>query len=105
MNGRDDRGRFARGNAEASAGGQARAARLAPERRREIARAGWLAVVAKRFGGDAEAAGAYLGKLGAWTVDRAAYGGSAIAKPDAYPHPRPMPRDASIARDRKDSRG
>jgi general stress protein YciG len=65
MTGRDDRGRFARGNAEARRGGQARAQALTPERRREIARAGWLAVVTKRFGGDAEAAAAYLDSLGA----------------------------------------
>ena len=37
-------------------GGLARAARLSPERRREIARMGFQALVEKRFGGDRAAA-------------------------------------------------
>jgi hypothetical protein len=40
----------------ASAGGKARAARLSPERRREIARMGFAALVARRFGGNRDAA-------------------------------------------------
>jgi hypothetical protein len=69
MNGRDASGRFVAGNPWASSGGQARAERLTPERRREIAAAGWAGFVARRFGGDPEAARAWLGQLGAWASD------------------------------------
>jgi hypothetical protein len=41
-------------------GGLARAARLAPARRREIARMGFAALVGKRFAGDRRAAIAWL---------------------------------------------
>lgn len=44
--------RFAARNTEASLGGKARAAKLSPERRSEIARLGWLAMIERR-GGDA----------------------------------------------------
>lgn len=49
--------KFAPHNSFASLGGMPRAAKLTPERRSEIARAGWLAMVAKYYGGDATAAG------------------------------------------------
>lgn len=91
MTGHDDRGRFTRGNREASAGGRARAARLPPARRREIARAGWHALVVLRFNGDPAAAGAWLGKLGAFSAERAAYGGTWMYRPDLWPDPGPMP--------------
>jgi hypothetical protein len=40
----------------ASLGGKARAAKLTPERRKEIARQGFAAMVARHFGGDKAAA-------------------------------------------------
>jgi hypothetical protein len=86
MSGRDTLGRFASGNPYAGDGGRARAARLTPERRREIARAGWLGLVARRFGGDREAAARWFGELGAWATD-------AIYR-DRFPvfeHPGPCP--------------
>ena len=86
MTGHDERGRFARGNGWASVGGRARAARLSPERRREIARAGWRGLVAKRFGGDVVAAKRFLGDLGAWASDQV-YRGTAIYKPDVFRRP------------------
>jgi hypothetical protein len=86
MTGRDERGRFAPGNADASKGGQARAERLTPARRREIARAGWRAMVERHFGGDEQAAGEWLGRLGAWAAD-AAYRGTI----PVFEHPGPMP--------------
>lgn len=86
MTGHDGRGRFARGNGWAAVGGRARAVALSPERRREIARAGWRALVAKRFGGDVAAARRWLGDLGAWASDQA-YRGTFVYKPDAFRHP------------------
>ena len=86
MTERDNLGRFVPGNTLASKGGRARAAALTPERRRQIARAGWLALVAKRFDGDASEAARYIGKVGAWAAD-APYR-------DTFPvfqHPGPMP--------------
>lgn len=83
---RDKHGRFQTGNRWAGLGGQARAAALPPERRREIARAGWWALVTQRFGGDRERAARWLGQLGAWAAD-APYR-------DSFPvfaHPGPMP--------------
>jgi hypothetical protein len=70
MTGKDERGRFTPRNGYASAGGKARAARLTPERRRAIARAGWLALVSRYFAGDAAAAGAWFGAWGAWVSDQ-----------------------------------
>lgn len=92
MNGRGDHGRFMRENEFASRGGQARADRLPPERRREIAkvggRRGFAALVAKWFAGDVEAAKRFIGQRGAWAADVAAYGDDPrIAKPAAYPRP------------------
>lgn len=67
--GRDHRGRFAPANPWASMGGQTRAERLTPERRRQIAARGWAGLVAQRFGGDPARAAAWLGQLGAWASD------------------------------------
>ena len=53
-----------------SLGGQARAARFTPERRSEIARQGWEAMVARRFGGDRAAAIAWFRKAGLAAQDR-----------------------------------
>jgi hypothetical protein len=86
MAGRDPLGRFAPGNEYAGDGGRARAAQLSPQRRREIARAGWEGLIRRRFGGDREAAERWFGRLGAWASD-AAYR-------DAFPvfqHPGPCP--------------
>jgi hypothetical protein len=69
MTQRDERGRFIRGNQIARAGGRARAERLTPERRREIARAGWEGFVNQRFGGDADAARRWFAELGGWVAE------------------------------------
>jgi len=58
-------GTFKIGNAEAAVGGRARAARLTPERRREIALAGLQAIADRLFGGDLVAAGRYISARGA----------------------------------------
>lgn len=65
-------------------GGLARAARLAPERRSEIARMGWLALVERRFGGDRSAAVAWLTRKGQWASDPCPWNGR-------FPDPGPMP--------------
>jgi hypothetical protein len=52
-------------------GGRARAARLAPARRREIAAMGFRALVEKRFGGDRRAAINWLIAAGLAAQDRA----------------------------------
>ena len=83
---RDERGRFTEGNAYASMGGRVRAERLTPARRQAIARAGWQGLVEHRFHGDEAAAAAWLGALGAWAVERAAFGGSVIFQP-VYEYP------------------
>ena len=67
--GRDNAGRFTRGNSWASAGGAARAERLTPQERRTIAARGFAAFVDRRFGGDRAAACQWLGQLGAWASD------------------------------------
>lgn len=81
--GRDGRGRFTPGNPHASHGGRRRAEVLDPDRRSEIARAGFDAMVATHFAGDAQAAAAWLGELGAWANDRgyAALGMGKFAHP------------------------
>ena len=81
--GRDGRGRFTPGNPHASHGGRRRAEVLDPDRRSEIARAGFDAMVATHFDGDAKAAAAWLGELGAWANDRvyAALGMGKFAHP------------------------
>ena len=62
--GRGARGRFTSGNEYASHGGQARAAKLTPERRRAIARAACWARVLKRFAGDEAAAKSWWASRG-----------------------------------------
>ncbi len=66
---RDTAGRFLPGNAHAAAGGRARADKLAPTRRREIAQAGFAALVDKHFAGDRDLAKRYIGDVGAWAGD------------------------------------
>ena len=63
--------RFTRGNAYAAQGGRARA------------RAGWLGRVRRQFGGDVDAARAYIADLGRWAGDP--YDGDPI--PRVYAHP------------------
>ena len=75
----------------------ARAAALTPERRRQIARAGWLALVDKRFDGNASEAARYIGKVGAWASD-APYR-------DTFPvfqHPGPMPGGDDLTSEKGD---
>lgn len=86
MTGRDDRGRFAPGNPYAAQGGQVRATKLSPDRRRAIARLGFLAFVDRYFDGDRAAAVDWLGRLGAWAADQT-FVGSPVYKPDVYRHP------------------
>ncbi|MCO6450407.1 MAG: hypothetical protein J5I90_06420 [Caldilineales bacterium] len=68
-NGRDSKGRFTRGNPYAARGGRARAQALSPQRRREIARLGFAALVETRFDGDSDMARGWLGSVGAWAGD------------------------------------
>lgn len=84
---RNGAGQFAPGNRYASTGGHRRAATLSPDRRREIARAGWLGLVRKRFAGDEHRAAEYIGQMGAWAAERTAYAGTPLYKPDVYRHP------------------
>lgn len=67
---RDRRGKFAKGNRWSSLGGKGRARLLPAERRREIGKLGYLALVQKHFEGDILAQGQYLGEVGAWASDR-----------------------------------
>ncbi len=90
-------GHFAPGNYWSCIGGAARHLALTPERRQEIARAGWQGLVDKRFGGDAAAARDWLRKKGAWAAERAAYGGTWMYRGDLWPDPGPMPGGASAA--------
>ena len=66
MTGRDERGRFVAGHPFARLGGLARAAALTPERRSEIARLGFAALTAQRFGGRRR-------KCAAWLFDPLGY--------------------------------
>jgi hypothetical protein len=68
--GRDQRGKFAKGNGWSSMGGKKRARILPAERRREISKQGYLALVQKHFDGDIVAQGQYLGEVGAWASDQ-----------------------------------
>ena len=97
MTGRDDLGRFAPGNGFASSGGRARAAALTPERRRQIARAGWLALVDKRFDGNASEAARYIGKVGAWATDAPSRDGF-----PKFAHPGPMPGGDDLTSEKGD---
>lgn len=63
-------GRFLPGHSLASKGGKARAAALTPERRRDIARQGRQAMIARHFNGDAYAADQWLARKGQYAQDR-----------------------------------
>lgn len=83
------RHRFARGNAQAAAGGRARAEKLQPERRAEIAsaggKAGWAVLVERWFAGDEDAAKEFIGRRGAYWAERLAYGDDPlIGKPGVW---------------------
>jgi hypothetical protein len=84
--GRKKDGRFDLCNPYSFRGGRARAEKVTPERRREIAALGFATLVEKRFGGDATAAKIYIGLLGAWASD-APYRDLF----PVFPHPGPMP--------------
>ncbi len=90
---RNAAGHFLPGNTTAQRGGQARAAKLSPARRQEIARAGWQALVERHFAGDEQAAGEYISRLGAWAAEQTAYAGSPIYQP-VWAHPGPLPGGA-----------
>lgn len=64
MTGKDTLGRFTEGNGYAALGGRRRAEQLTPERRREIARAGWLAFVSKYHAGDVRQAARAVAQAG-----------------------------------------
>lgn len=83
---RDRRGRFARGNAVASAGGKARAAKLSKRRRRQIAKSGWKAMVRRHFACNEAEAKRWWGEIGAWAYDQQAGAGNGIIGV-AFPHP------------------
>jgi hypothetical protein len=67
---RDSKGRFTSGNAYATLGGRARAAKLSRRRRRAIARKGYRAMVRKHFLGDFRAQRAYWAALGVWNSEK-----------------------------------
>ena len=79
-------------------GGRARAARLSPARRSQIARLGWLAMVARRFAGDAAAAKRWLTMKGLAAQDPAPWNG-------AWPDPGPMPPAPADLPDPRRTRG
>jgi hypothetical protein len=92
MTERDKRGRFCKGNTVAAAGGAARAVALTPEQRSHIARLGWLAFVAKYFGGREDQARRWWGEVGAEAAERMAFAGTGIYKPHTWPRPPSLPR-------------
>jgi hypothetical protein len=67
---RDENGRFLPGHHWARRGGQARAKKLTAKERKAIARKGFDALVASRFGGDRDAAVAWLTAKGQWANDQ-----------------------------------
>lgn len=73
-------GRFVRHNTYASEAAHARAAKLTPERRREIATAGGKANFARLVEklGSVEAAKRYMHRLGLWGSEETAFAGSPI---------------------------
>ncbi len=87
---KDPQGRFTPGNGYASIGGRRRAETVPPARRAAIARAGWQGLVVHRFAGDADAARRWLGALGAWSAERAAFGGSPLFQA-VWEQPGPCP--------------
>lgn len=86
---RDAKGRFLPGNAEAAAGGLARAKKLTRRRRKAIARKGYRAMVKKHFLGDYRAQRAYFGDLGRWNYEQmaAVTGGLGLSVRLATHHP------------------
>lgn len=66
---RDRRGRFVKGNTIASAGGQARAAKLSPRRRKAIARLARRRMVERHFGGDDRQQRQYFAELGRYAYE------------------------------------
>lgn len=66
---RDQRGRFAKGNSLAAQGGQARAQKLSPQQRSQIAAKGFQTMVERHFDGDRQKAKAWLTARGLWTLD------------------------------------
>jgi hypothetical protein len=83
---RDENGQFLPGNRWASQGGQARAKKLTAKERTAIARKGFDALVAKRFGGDRDAAVAWLTAKGQWANDQHFHEYLQV-----FPDPGPMP--------------
>lgn len=83
---RSRNGRFAKGNRISQRGGRARAAALSPRRRRQIAKAGWAGLVAKRFGGDERAARTWWGAIGAYHYDQQLFTLGWIMR-GVFPHP------------------
>lgn len=81
---RDSKGRFTKGNAQAAAGGRARAAKLTKRRRR--------AMVRRHFGGDDRAQRAYFAALGLYNYEAMAgvTGGLGLAVRRAARHPGPI---------------
>jgi hypothetical protein len=84
---RKRRGQFRPGNEFARLGGLARAASLSKRRRRDIARRGWDAMVAKCFLGDQIAAKHYLAQLGTWNSEKVFIG---TPVPVRASHPGPI---------------
>jgi hypothetical protein len=83
---RDERGRFVPGNSLASHGGRTRARTLTPDRRRHIASLGFHALVDRRFGGDRQAAVAWLTAKGQHANDQ-----HYPPQMRVFPDPGPMP--------------
>ena len=79
-------GQFAPGNSISSRGGRARAAKLSPRRRRQIAKSGWVGLVDRRFGGDERAAKLWVGAVGAFHYDQQLQGLGWYLRP-AFPPP------------------
>ena len=79
-------GKFAKGNTISKRGGHARARALSPRRRRQIAKQGWAALVARRFAGDERAAKRWWGAMGAYHYDRQVMDIYGAIRP-AFPHP------------------
>ena len=82
---RNNKGQFVRANTLASKGGRARARKLTPQHRHEIARQVCVALVASHFAGDEAAARRWWGEIGKWASDVAA--GYAGTRMHVFHHP------------------
>lgn len=71
--GRDERGRFVKGNQISRQGGFARG-KIDPAVLSRIGRAGWDGFVAARFGGDYKAARTYMYRFFGWIGDKPYWG-------------------------------